>query len=114
MFLDRKCFEERGVLLFTWTLKKNGRIQNFKKFTEFMVKKGLIISNGSAYFELTPNSDNLGKYFAETLIIARWLDDFLERWVSETVKNMETELITAKNNHKYQDALNNVRGLLGI
>lgn len=114
LLLDRKCFKERGVLLFTWTLKKNGRIHNFKKFTEFMVNKGLIISNGSAYFELTKVGDGLGTYFAEIPIIARWLDNFIARWASDTAKNMEAEVIAAKNDQKYQDALNNVRNLLSI
>ena len=52
LLLDRGYCNDMGILFFNWCLTKNGRIRNFKKFTEFMINRQLISSNGSAYFTL--------------------------------------------------------------
>ena len=112
LLLDRKCFDERDIPLFTWDLKR-GLIRNFKKFTKFMMKRRLIFSNGNAYFTLDEAGKALvNKYSAVLVNVRHWLDALLAEWGDRTVAQMRNEVMGARHNKQYQDALNNVRGLL--
>ena len=112
LLLDRNCFDERGAPLFTWDLQ-HGRIRNFDKFTKFMMERRLIFSNGSAYFKLDEAGKALVSQYSAVLVnVKRWLDTLVDEWGDKTVAQMKTEVTVARYNRQYQDALNNVRGLL--
>lgn len=49
LLLDRKCFKQTDVLLFSWYLK-NGRIPNFKRFIEFMIREKAHIFQRQVFF----------------------------------------------------------------
>ncbi|MBQ7220750.1 MAG: hypothetical protein IJS28_07210 [Synergistaceae bacterium] len=114
LLLDRKCFGEKGAPLFTWNLK-NGRIRNFDKFTKFMMEKRLIFSNGSAYFILDEAGQTIINQCSALLVNVKcWLDTLLAEWGDKTVAQMKNEVMGARHDRQYQDALNNVRELLGL
>lgn len=113
LLLDKICFEKRGVLLFRWYLR-NGRIKNFRNFTEFMINKNLIFCNGNAYFQLTETGKDMGKFFAELSNIKPWLDEILKKWKNKTADQVKVVAVQTTPDQKYLDALENVKKAIGI
>ena len=54
----------------------------------------------------------MSQYSAVLVNVKRWLDTLVDEWGDKTVAQMKTEVTVARYNRQYQDALNNVRGLL--
>ena len=113
LLLDRKCFLDRAVLLFNWSLK-NGRIRNFKRFIEFMIQKQLICLKGSYSFELTEAGKTLSRFYAELVNIKHWLDEILHDFKYKTAKQTEAEVIYAKCDKQYMTALSNVSNVIKL
>lgn len=112
LLLDRKCFEQTDVLLFSWYLK-NGRIRNFKRFIEFMIRRKLISLKGYS-FELTKAGHDLGIFFPELINIKYWMDKLLRDFHLKNAKQTAAEAVKTKPSQQYLDALDNVRKLLGL
>ena len=108
LLLDRKCFGAKNVLLFNWDLR-NGRIRNFKKFIEFMIRKMLISFQGNHSFSLTQEGAKLSNRFAELCNINPWLKEIMHDYKDKTAKQTESEVIVRNLNKKYLDALQNTR-----
>ena len=111
LLLDKMCFEKYGVPLFHWYLR-NGRIKNFRRFTEFMINKNLIFSNGNAYFQLTDTGKTMGRFFAELSNIKLCMDEILSKWIDKTADQVKAIVVPRKHNQQYKDALNNINGYL--
>lgn len=113
LLLDRKCFKETDVLLFSWYLKK-GRILNFKRFIESMIRKKLITFRGSNSFEPTEASRDLGILFPELINIKHWLDEILRDFGLKNTPQTAAMAIKTKPTQQYLTALENIKKLLGL
>ena len=112
LLLDRMCFEKRGILLFSWKLK-GGRIPNFIKFINFMIKKNLISHKNSRAFELQELGTSLGRLFAEfSHSIKQWLEEILRKYKQKTAEQTKAEAVFAKCDARYMTALSNVKQVM--
>ncbi|MBQ9391186.1 MAG: hypothetical protein IJU02_03265 [Lachnospiraceae bacterium] len=111
LLLDRMCFEQRGVLLFSWKLK-GGRILNFIKFIDFMIEKKLISHKSSRAFELQETGSALGTYYAELSNIIHWLEEILRKYKQKTAEKTKADVVFAKCDSKYMTALSNVKQVI--
>ena len=106
------CFEKRGILLFSWKLK-GGRIPNFIKFINFMIKKNLISHKNSRVFELQELGTSLGRLFAEfSHSIKQWLEEILRKYKQKTAEQTKAEAVFAKCDARYMTALSNVKQVM--
>ena len=106
LMLDKKCFKERGVILFGWTLK-GGRIRNFKAITDYMLKRGLIRIKGRSYFELDTSGKALGSSYAMLSNIKYWLDEILREYKDKTGSDTLSAVLPPKPTAQCMTALTN-------
>ena len=111
LLLDRKCFEQQGVLLFLWYLEY-GRVQNFKKFIDFMISKNLIALKNKKYFELLEAGKALSMLYTDLNDIEHWLQDILHDFGHKNAKQIVATTLFKKPTKQYLIAINNMEKFL--
>ena len=111
LLLDRKCFEQQGVLLFSWDLEY-GRVQNFKKFIDFMISKNLIALKNKKYFELLEAGKALSMLYTDLNDIEHWLQDILHDFGHKNAKQIVATTLFKKPTQQYLIAIHNMKQLL--
>lgn len=95
LLLERLCFDQKGVTLFNWHLK-NGRIQNFKTFTDFMTLRNLIFPRGNHFAVLSAGKTLLNQKVAFLVGISGILNGIITDWKGAKVPEMTSVLFNAK------------------
>ena len=106
LLLDRKCFEERKIILFNWCLK-GGRIKNFKKLIDFMIEKELISLKTNRSFFILEKGNELSVKYSMLANITGWMNEILNDWGDNTASSMEASVIYAESNCNYMRASHN-------
>ena len=92
ILLDRMVKETTGKELFTWTLNKYGRINNFKRIFDNMLERGLLSKNGSARFFIPRVGWNIVQGLPVILDdLLPYLDKLLARYDDYTAGEMLKE-----------------------